>query len=359
MNFSEQALPKLIISFRGVKYDDFKWTGNSSLSDLKIYLSTCTGEDGISVKFIHKGKLLTDDDSANLYSVFAHPSSKQTLNGSAKPIRLMAMGATAQESKRREDAFRQAELNSARVRDDLSTNGKAEIAARQRLGRTMLQKASWRDSRGQQHTAKKYGFHRIEILPMLPEKQRAEEILQSLANDPGILACMEKHRWNVGCLAELYPEGKVGESEVCVMGLNQNKGQKILLRLRTDDLKGFRKVLSIRRVLFHELAHNIHSEHNGEFFQLMRQIEKECNELDWRRDGRRLGGLTSAYSTHCETDSSSYAGGTYVLGSNNNHTLNESRGISKRELIARATEMRLTEEEQQIQDSCGCFQESP
>lgn len=26
------------------------------------------------------------------------------------------------------------------------------------------------------------------------------------------------------------------------MGLNQNHGQKILLRLRTDDLKGFRKV---------------------------------------------------------------------------------------------------------------------
>merc|ERR1712038_1792369 len=128
---------------------------------------------------------------------------------------------------------------------------------------------------------KKYGFGRIETLPMLPDQKKAKDILHSLANDPGILACMAKHKWNVGCLAEMYPEGKVGESEVCIMGLNQNKGAKILLRLRTDDLTGFRKILSIRKVLFHEMAHNVHSEHNGDFFQLMRQIEKECDEMDW------------------------------------------------------------------------------
>ncbi|CAM9409290.1 unnamed protein product [Laminaria digitata] len=56
------------------------------------------------------------------------------------------------------------------------------------------------------------------------------------------------------------------------MGLNQNHGQKILLRLRTDDLKGFRKVLSIRKVLFHELAHNDISEHDDSFYRLMRQV---------------------------------------------------------------------------------------
>lgn len=39
--------------------------------------------------------------------------------------------------------------------------------------------------------------------------------------------------------------GQVGVSAKCVMGLNQNHGQKILLRLRTDDLKGFRKVCTI------------------------------------------------------------------------------------------------------------------
>mmetsp|Transcript_27360 Transcript_27360/g.65760 ORF Transcript_27360/g.65760 Transcript_27360/m.65760 type:complete len:383 (-) Transcript_27360:111-1259(-) len=365
---SEQDLPKLIISFRGTKYGDFEWTRNSSLAELKIYLSASSGgEGGISMtKFIHKGKVLADDDSANLYNVLlGHPmSSEQKPNGgSAKSIRLMAVGTTtAQESTRNDDALRHAKRNAPRVRDDLSSAGKAEIAARQRLGRSMLRKASHRESRGQRrHPCKKYGFCRIETLPMLPEKRKAEDILQSLANDPGILACMEKHRWNVGCLAELYPEGKVGESSVCVMGLNQNKGQKILLRLRTDDLAGFRKMASIRKVLFHELAHNVHSDHDGEFFRLMRQIEEECNELDWRRDGRKSGGASSDNSAYCD-ETNSYTGGTYILGSNNHNvgTLTESsRGITKREIIARATEMRLTEEDKQIRNACGCFQDSP
>lgn len=80
----------------------------------------------------------------------------------------------------------------------------------------------------------------------------------------------------------MFPDGKVGVDPVCVLGLNQNKGQKILLRLRTDDLLGFRKYLrcgaaggpddemadwtdpsscvdgcSIKKVLFHELSHNV------------------------------------------------------------------------------------------------------
>ncbi|KAJ0401213.1 hypothetical protein ATCC90586_010166 [Pythium insidiosum] len=96
------------------------------------------------------------------------------------------------------------------------------------------------------------------------------------------------------CLAEMYPDGKVGVDPVCVLGLNQNKGQKILLRLRTDDLKGFRKFLSIKKVLYHELAHNVHSEHDNDFYQLMRQIEKECGELDWsEREIRIFQALSS------------------------------------------------------------------
>lgn len=35
---------------------------------------------------------------------------------------------------------------------------------------------------------------------------------------------------------------QVGVSPKVVLGLNENHGRRILLRLRTDDLKGFRKV---------------------------------------------------------------------------------------------------------------------
>ena len=77
-----------------------------------------------------------------------------------------------------------------------------------------------------------------------------------------------------------------------MLGLNKNKGQEIYLRLRTDDLKGFRKILTIKKVLYHELAHNEHSDHDDNFYMLMRQIEREVVDLDWRKStkGHVLGG---------------------------------------------------------------------
>lgn len=42
---------------------------------------------------------------------------------------------------------------------------------------------------------------------------------------------------------------------------------------------------SIKKVLFHELTHNVHSEHDAKFFQLMSQVEKECAALDWTNAG--------------------------------------------------------------------------
>ena len=73
---------------------------------------------------------------------------------------------------------------------------------------------------------------------------------------------------------------------MCVLGLNKNKGEAIYLRLRTDDLKGFRKLLNIKKVLYHELAHNEHSDHDDKFYMLMRQIEREVVNLDWRQNSK-------------------------------------------------------------------------
>ncbi|KAG6586814.1 Protein involved in sister chromatid separation and/or segregation [Phytophthora cinnamomi] len=157
--------------------------------------------------------------------------------------------------------------------------------------------------------ATSYRFHAIEPLGNFSDKHKAQEILERLANDRGILAVMVKHKWSVGVLAEMPPDGKVGVDPVCVLGLNQNKGQKILLRLRTDDLLGFRKFLSIKKVLFHELSHNVHSEHDSKFYQLMRQVEKECNELDWTSShGAAVGGTRTAPHDEITPEISSSSG---------------------------------------------------
>jgi len=285
-----------------------------------------------------------------------------------------AMAMSIHEAKRNDEAFNKAKSDAPRIRDDLTSRGKADIAARQRLGRKILQQTSNKDSATTSLSC--YRFHHIETLPMLPEQEKAKKILHSLSTDPGILACMAKHKWNVGCLAELYPEGNVGESEVCVMGLNQNKGQTILLRLRTDDLKGFRKILSIRTVLFHELAHNVHSKHDSHFFKLMRQIEKECNAMDWTKSvGHHSSsssallydnGSSSQNNDNDDNESLLFLGGTYVLDDSitarnkKTNEKNSSDRLSTRELAARAAmKRRRSKEEKEIQDACGCFQSQP
>ena len=346
----------LIISFRGKKVE-IPLSQTTSLIDVKSHLSNVapnlkmTPED---IKLIHKGKVIKGlDGSGGDLFVFLSKNLKKkkihTANASSAAlrnenkertiIRLIATGFSPTEAK----DFEKSKQNAPRVKDDISNTGKKEIERRQRLGRKMMVDVNQKTVRA---TQKQYGFRHIETLPMLPDQKKAKEILHSLANDPGILKCMAKHQWNVGCLAELYPEGKVGESAVCVMGLNENRGAKILLRLRTDDLCGFRKILSIRKVLFHELAHNVHSEHNSDFFQLMRQVEKECNEMDWTQGSGLSDNLI------VENHRTEYQGGAYRLGGE--QVDNTSQTMTQRELSARAAMTRLSAEEQEIQDACGC-----
>lgn len=101
-------------------------------------------------------------------------------------------------------------------------------------------KLELREKRPKFVPASDYGFKEIQEIPTLPDSENARDVLATIAMDPGVLAVMEKHRFKVERLVEMYPEGKVGISPTCVLGYNKNKGQEINLRLRTDDLRGFR-----------------------------------------------------------------------------------------------------------------------
>lgn len=65
-----------------------------------------------------------------------------------------------------------------------------------------------------------------------------------LSNDPAIRNVMEKHRFAVGLLTELAPH-----EHPQLLGLNENAGQAIKLRLRTNDYDGMRTYKEVRRVL--------------------------------------------------------------------------------------------------------------
>ncbi|KAL5222448.1 hypothetical protein ABZP36_027161 [Zizania latifolia] len=124
-----------------------------------------------------------------------------------------------------------------------------------------------------------------------PPPSEALKRMHMLACDSGIIAIMNKHRWRAGIMTEMAPIGYVGVSPKCILGFNKNMGEEISLRLRTDDLKGFRKYESIKRTLLHELAHMVHSEHDANFFALNKQLNDEAASLDWTKSrGHMLSG---------------------------------------------------------------------
>lgn len=161
-----------------------------------------------------------------------------------------------------------------RLRDDFAVKRAARTASDGNQSQ-----AAWREFIGS-----------IETLPMFADRDRAHALLVELACDPAVLAVLKAKRYKVGVLREMPPDGKVGVDPVCVLGLNTNRGASISLRLRTDDLLGFRKYDTIRKVLYHELAHNEISEHTNDFYALVSELERIGTAGDYRNTpGRTLG----------------------------------------------------------------------
>ncbi len=102
-----------------------------------------------------------------------------------------------------EDAIVSKPSSLPRVKNDLNTSGIDAERSSVPVGfKKVPLTASSRDR------APVYGFERIETLSnaFLPDHQRAIDILEELASDPGILRVMEAHKWKVGCLSEMMPE---------------------------------------------------------------------------------------------------------------------------------------------------------
>eukprot|EP00899_Mesostigma_viride_P017128 jgi/Mesvir1/25416/Mv14216-RA.2 len=134
-------------------------------------------------------------------------------------------------------------------------------------------------------------FRTLELPGLHPPASRALIMMHTLAADPGIRGIMNKYRWTVGIMTEMPPVGLVGVSPMCLLGYNKNFGQEISLRLRTDDMRGFRRYQDVRRTLIHELTHMVHSEHDVKFNTFCSQLTREAAELDWtRRTAYTTGG---------------------------------------------------------------------
>ncbi|KAK0466834.1 WLM-domain-containing protein [Desarmillaria tabescens] len=168
-----------------------------------------------------------------------------------------------------------------------------------------------------------YRFHQLLPLPHLPNPASAHNLLQRLSDDPAIQHIMQQHQFSVGVLTELAPH-----EHPELLGLNVNAGQQIKLRLRTDRYDGFRTYKEVRRVLCHELTHNVWGDHDNNFKELNSKLNREpSSELEAEARIQVLGGS----------------------GSFNRDESNEER----RRRLLDATMARLRKEEQEMEDSCG------
>lgn len=194
-----------------------------------------------------------------------------------------------------------------------------------------------------------FSFHSILPLSYLSNPERSKRFLERLANDAGIKASMRKHKFSVGVLTEMNPaEHTTHESRT--LGLNRNRGEVIELRLRTDAYDGYRDYKVIRKTLCHELAHNVFGEHDRNFWDLTRDIEKEVEANDWRSGGHALtneefynpndSGIEGQHM-----DRGGWTGGEFVLGGSVGKSSSgagvPTQGLSRREAIAKAAEDRI------------------
>ncbi|XP_020157526.1 uncharacterized protein [Aegilops tauschii subsp. strangulata] len=245
---------------------------------------------------------------SKLISPFSDPHSSLTLKEAAvsegKPIRMMGVF---------EDEIEEVSDNGKR--SDLRIIGFEEEEQRLRQRSSGRPRVSLKLPQGQYIFCDFRTLH-LPGVELNPPPSEALKRMHILACDPGIIAIMNKHRWRVGIMTEMAPVGYVGVSPKCILGFNKNMGEEISLRLRTDDLKGFRKYESIKKTLLHELAHMVHSEHDAHFFVLNKQLNEEAASLDWTKSsGHVLSGrkIFDSYEDEFDLEPEAHAVG-YKLG---------------------------------------------
>ncbi|CAE6377403.1 unnamed protein product [Rhizoctonia solani] len=194
-----------------------------------------------------------------------------------------------------------------------------------------------------------FRFHRIEPHPSLPNPNSARNLLSKLSTDPAILKIMRSHKFTVGLLTELAPH-----EHPHLLGLNVNAGQSILLRIRTDAYDGFRTYAEIRRVLCHELTHNVYGGHGDDFKTFNSRLNREVVEYEQsvRAGSHRLSAGMRHNDRSANTEREAVVN-TFVLGGEIGPASTEESREERRKRILEATISRLEQEEKEIEDRCS------
>eukprot|EP00585_Thalassiosira_rotula_P012244 CAMPEP_0196130374 /NCGR_PEP_ID=MMETSP0910-20130528/771_1 /TAXON_ID=49265 /ORGANISM="Thalassiosira rotula, Strain GSO102" /LENGTH=451 /DNA_ID=CAMNT_0041389669 /DNA_START=361 /DNA_END=1716 /DNA_ORIENTATION=+ len=328
----------------------FSYKGKSNSMDNVSYHTTATElldevrnsfqvDDDIILRLIFKGKTIAqesvveDDDNsmevdgdATNNDSNAHPAfqPETTKIPKSKILKVIVMGSATTTNIQKLNSLRSDPL--MRGFDDLpnqKSNNKSSTAA--------VLSTYWGPLHG--HQSKQYKFCRFQECTdasfgsrpgsSTPHAWEARTLLEKLATDPGTVAIFESRELIVGTLGEMDPIDdrlmqKTASEGACLLGYNTNRGMRIDVKLRTDDLSGFRPYAELASTLIHELSHNWCGEHDVLFWTNFGQMRVEYlwEHARWMRRGGGKSSSTAALAEVTEMISPSIAKGTIARGSN-------------------------------------------
>ncbi|KAI3643384.1 hypothetical protein MP228_012939 [Amoeboaphelidium protococcarum] len=311
---------QFVVHFRKQKIVVDEVSSDATLFQLKQTLEGKTGVEVEQQKLLGTGLSLTIDDSRQLGEIFSNSSKEVVIN-------LTLIGT---ERKNINDMNRIVDRHVKRYAGQAKAT-REQVSTNQRNAQTAVYKY----------------FQSFKVLDDTQEIQtKALQMLHRLSVDVGIVSLMQENRWIIGELIEISPV-----LHPTILGYNRNGGQTIALRLRTDDLSGFRHYNDVRSVLVHELTHQVHSEHNADFWHLCRKMERHVMDQT-----TTIGKPTTRERDHgIVTDwdriesGQTFTTGAYRLGGGGTVNAEDS---PDRDVIAQATMLRLTKQEQIIQEGC-------
>ncbi|KAJ2915944.1 hypothetical protein MD484_g4489, partial [Candolleomyces efflorescens] len=322
------------VSHRGTTHR-LSLPSDTPLSSLEEQLQELTGVPPHLQKLIFKGKKANHEEDAAISDLGIKDGAKIQMLGTTTQ-ELEGMKTVENEQQRRERIMRDRAM-------------KPQYKARSTGPSTGIVSTLSTPS----SSSSPYKFQEIVPLPHLPNPEMAKATLERLAADPAIRHVMQKHQFSVGVLTELAPH-----EQPHLLGLNVNAGQAIKLRVYTDRYDGFRNYKEIRRVLCHELAHNVWGDHDNNFKELNSQLNREVAEYEravtegaHSLSGQSLSSAVYSPGSSSELEAEAQA---YVLGGSGAPVsgLQSESAEDRRRRVLEATMNRLRKEEEEIEHSC-------
>lgn len=211
-------------------------------------------------------------------------------------------------------------------RPDPLVKGFAEEERDEKARKRRAQAASATAWGTKQDSEYRFASMKAEFKYSTPPPYDAEKLLQKLATDPGIIDIMKSRNFKVGILTEMSPVeaqermAKRGTPNMDLLGYNQNAGEMIVLRLRTDNLKGFRPYQDLINTLIHELTHNVWGPHDHNFWKLFGELKAQYMRFHsfYSHNGKTANGGASGqfqgFATGDDVDMEPADGFGHVLG---------------------------------------------